>query len=180
MQLAPLICVRDVEAASRWYQRLLGCESGHGGSHYERLNAAGRLILQLHDWNIEHHHGPLGEPDLPHGNGVLLWFELGDYEAAVQRAGSMQVDVVKPSYFSENGNWEFWLRDPDGYVVVLTSPLPREASAGWRQPGVASLSPTMPAMMNPTLTSRSALAGSANSTMPRITVPTAPTPTQTA
>lgn len=124
MQLAPLICVRDVEAASRWYQRLPGCESGHGGSHYERLNAAGRLILQLHDWNIEHHHGPLGEPDLPHGNGVLLWFELGDYEAAVQRAGSMQVDVVKPSYFSENGNWEFWLRDPDGYVVVLTSPLP--------------------------------------------------------
>lgn len=88
MQLAPLICVRDVEAASRWYQRLLGCESGHGGSHYERLNAAGRLILQLHDWNIVHHHGPLGEPDLPHGNGVLLWFELGDYEAAVQRAGS--------------------------------------------------------------------------------------------
>jgi hypothetical protein len=31
---------------------------------------------------------------------------------------------VKPSYLSENGNFEFWLRDPDGYSVVLTSPLP--------------------------------------------------------
>jgi len=125
MQLAPLICVNDVEASSRWYQRLLGCESGHGGSHYERLNVKGRLVLQLHDWKVEHHHGPLGDADLPHGNGVLLWFELDDYEAAVQRAGSMHVDVVKPSYLSENGNWEFWLRDPDGYIVVLTSPLPR-------------------------------------------------------
>jgi len=35
MKLAPLICVHDVEASSRWYQRLLGCESGHGGVEYE-------------------------------------------------------------------------------------------------------------------------------------------------
>ena len=76
MQLAPLICVRDVEASSLWYQRLLGCESGHGGSHYERLNANGRLILQLHRWDVEHHHGRLGDPDIAHGNGVVLWFEL--------------------------------------------------------------------------------------------------------
>ncbi len=125
MQLAPLICVRDVESSSRWYQRLLGCQSGHGGSHYERLNANGRLILQLHDWDVEHHHGRLGDPDRPHGNGVLLWFELDDYEAAAQRAESMNVEIVRPGQLSENGNWELWLRDPDGYAVVLTSPLPK-------------------------------------------------------
>ncbi len=125
MQLAPLICVRDVEFSSRWYQRLLNCESGHGGREYERLNSRGRLILQLHDWAVEHEHGPLGDPALrPYGNGVLLWFELDDYEEAVNRAAGMQVDVVKPSHLSENQNWEFWLRDPDGYTVVLTSPLP--------------------------------------------------------
>jgi extradiol dioxygenase family protein len=124
MQLAPLICVNDVEASSRWYQQLLGCESGHGGSHYERLNANGRLVLQLHDWEVEHHHGRLGDADGPHGNGVLLWFEIDDYTAAVQRAGRMRVEMVKPSYFSENGNFECWMRDQDGYLVVLTSPLP--------------------------------------------------------
>jgi len=43
MQLAPLICVRDVESSGRWYQRLLGCESGHVGREYERLNEDGRL-----------------------------------------------------------------------------------------------------------------------------------------
>jgi predicted enzyme related to lactoylglutathione lyase len=125
VQLAPLICVHDVEASSRWYQRLLGCESGHGGSSYERLNSSGRLILQLHDWEVEHQHGRLGDPGLrPYGNGVLLWFELQDYEDAVRRAAEMQVEVVKPSHRSENLNWEFWLRDPDGYTLVLTSPLP--------------------------------------------------------
>jgi predicted enzyme related to lactoylglutathione lyase len=125
MQLAPLICVRDVEFSSRWYQRLLGCESGHGGTSYERLNSKGRLILQLHDWEVEHQHGRLGDPSLrPYGNGVLLWFELQDYEAAVARAAEMKVAIFKPSHESENGNWECWLHDPDGYTVVLTSPLP--------------------------------------------------------
>ncbi len=125
MQLAPLICVQDVELSSRWYQRLLGCESGHGGTQYERLTSQGKLVLQLHNWYEEHQHGKLGEPELrPYGNGVLLWFELEDYEAAVQRATEMRVDVIKESHLSENMNWEFWLHDPDGYIVVLTSPLP--------------------------------------------------------
>ena len=125
MKLHTLICVRDVEASSRWYQQLLGCKSGHGGANYERLNnAGGELVMQLHRWEVEHHHGPLGDPELPHGNGVLLWFDLDDFEAAVERALAMNVEVTRPKEFSENGNWEFWLRDPDAYAVVLTSPLP--------------------------------------------------------
>ena len=79
MRLQPLICVHDVEASSRWYQRLLGCQSGHGGPDYERLVSDGNLILQLHNWQVEHHHRPLGDPKLrPYGNGNLLWFELDD------------------------------------------------------------------------------------------------------
>ena len=31
MRPHPLICVKDVEASGVWYQRLLGCESAHGG-----------------------------------------------------------------------------------------------------------------------------------------------------
>jgi hypothetical protein len=52
MRPQPLICVRDVEASSRWYQRLLGCESAHGGPQYERLVLKGRLIL--HDGGPNH------------------------------------------------------------------------------------------------------------------------------
>ena len=81
MRPQPLIVVHDVEASSRWYQRLLGCQSAHGGDEYERLLADGRLILQLHRWEVDHHHGAMGDPDArPYGNGVLLWFEIDDFD----------------------------------------------------------------------------------------------------
>lgn len=124
----PLICVSDVEASSRWYQRLLGCRSDHGGPNYERLVADGRLVLQLHRWDVEHHHGPIGDPKLAHGNGVLLWFEVTDFDAAVARATELKAGIVLPRHRNppdcDGGpnHWEIWLRDPDGYTVVLASP----------------------------------------------------------
>ena len=124
MRPQPLIAVTDVEASSHWYQRLLGCASAHGGREYERLNSRGRLVLQLHGWEVEHDHGPLGDPARkPYGNGVLLWFELEDFDAAVVRAEALNAGVFRPRRMSRNGNWQCWLRDLDGYVVVLTSPL---------------------------------------------------------
>ena len=125
MKLAPLICVQDVEASSRWYQELFGVTSGHGGTDYERLIDGDKLILQLHQWEVEHHHGPLGDSAFKaYGNGVVLWFELEDFHPAVARAEAMNVHVLRPSQLSENGNWEYWLQDNEGYTVVLTSPLP--------------------------------------------------------
>jgi catechol 2,3-dioxygenase-like lactoylglutathione lyase family enzyme len=63
MRSHPLIAVSDVEASSRWYQRLLGCRSDHGGPDYERLvDRGGALILQLHRWEVEHEHGAIGDP----------------------------------------------------------------------------------------------------------------------
>ena len=83
----------------------------------------GTLILQLHNWDVEHHHGRLGDPELrPYGNGVLLWFELVDFDAAVARAVELKADIFKPKHRSENAYWECWLRDPDGYTLVLASP----------------------------------------------------------
>jgi len=124
----PLICVSDVEASSRRYQRSLGCRGDHGGPNYERLVADGRLVLQLHHWDVEHHHGAIGDPKLAHGNGVLLWFEVTDFDAAVARAAELQAPIVLPRHRNppdcDGGpnQWEIWLRDPDGYTVVLASP----------------------------------------------------------
>jgi len=137
MRPQPLICVRDVAASSRWYQHLLGCQSGHGGSHYEQLIANGQLLLQLHLWEDGHHHGPIGNPALAHGNGVLLWFEIEDFDGAVARAGELGAEVVLPRHRNppdENGgpnHWELWIRDPDGYTVVLASPY-GTADGNWK------------------------------------------------
>jgi predicted enzyme related to lactoylglutathione lyase len=99
MRPQPLICVRDVEASSRWYQRLFGCQSAHGGPEYERLVANGALILQLHSFEVEHHHGRIGDPDIrPYGNGVLLWFELDDFDAAEARAAELNAAIVLPRH----------------------------------------------------------------------------------
>jgi catechol 2,3-dioxygenase-like lactoylglutathione lyase family enzyme len=124
MRPQPLIAVHDVEASSRWYQCLLGCESGHGGDEYERLVSNGTLILQLHRFDMDHHHGRIGDPDKrPYGNGVLLWFETDDFDAAMTRANQMRADVYLPRHRNPNArHWECWLRDPDGYLVVLVSP----------------------------------------------------------
>lgn len=123
MRSHPLICVRDVEASSRWYQRLMGLTSAHGGAEYERLNDEDQLVLQLHRWDVEHHHGAIGDPAKPVGNGILLWFEITDLNGAVARAQEMGVEVVMPYYHHEGAHqWEIWLRDPDGYTVVLSEP----------------------------------------------------------
>ena len=129
MHPQPLIAVSDVEASSRWYQRLLGCKSAHGGPHYERLVYKNQLILQLHHFDVEHHHGPIGDRnDKPYGNGVLLWFEIDDFDAALARAKEMNVEFIHPRLRNppegDGGpnHWECWLRDPDGYKVVLASP----------------------------------------------------------
>lgn len=129
MRPHPLIAVTDVEASSRWYQRLLGCASAHGGREYERLVADGRLVMQLHSFEADHHHGPIGDLlDKPYGNGVLLWFEIDDFDAAIARAGEMHVEIVLPPHRNpptgDGGpnHRECWLRDPDGYTIVLASP----------------------------------------------------------
>ncbi|WP_040296966.1 VOC family protein [Alcanivorax hongdengensis] len=116
----PLIAVRDVPASSRWYQRLLGCESGHGGGDYEQLVMAGKMILQLHRWQA-HHHPHMGDPALAsRGNGVLLWFQTDYFDDLVSRATDMAAEILEPPHLNRNANHrECWLRDPDGYVVVV-------------------------------------------------------------
>ncbi len=129
MRPQPLICVHDVEASSRWYQKLLGCTSAHGGTEYERLVTGETLILQLHRWEVDHHHGPIGDPHRkPYGNGVLLWFEIDDFDAALARVYELKAEIVldkhrnPPDGDGGPNHWECWLRDLDGYTVVIASP----------------------------------------------------------
>jgi catechol 2,3-dioxygenase-like lactoylglutathione lyase family enzyme len=116
----PLIVVRDVPASSRFYIELLAADSGHGGDEYEQVTKDGELLLQIHDLDVEDHHGPLAAPHVPLGNGVLVWFEVADFDAAVERARAMDASVDRDVHTNPNAQQqEIWLRDPDGYLVVL-------------------------------------------------------------
>jgi predicted enzyme related to lactoylglutathione lyase len=128
MKPQPLIAVKDVELSSRWYQRLMGLQSAHGGPDYERLVHNETLVMQLHSQAVMHHHGPLCDPMQPLGNGVLLWFEVDDFDAVAERAATMCAHIIKPKHRNpaegDGGpnHWELWIRDPDGYLVVVASP----------------------------------------------------------
>jgi catechol 2,3-dioxygenase-like lactoylglutathione lyase family enzyme len=138
MRPQPLISVHDVPRSSRWYQQVLDCESAHGGEEYERLVHRGTLVLQLHNFDVEHHHGSIGDASSrPYGNGVALWFETDDFDEAVRRAEALGADVVRaphrnpPEGPGGPAHRELWLRDPDGYLVVLASP---DGESPWPDP----------------------------------------------
>lgn len=65
----------------------------------------------------------MGDPNLPIGNGVLLWFEVDDFDAAVERARQLEAPVVLDVHVNPNaGHREMWIKDLDGYTVVIASP----------------------------------------------------------
>ena len=122
----PLIAVRDVKASSRWYRQLLRLESMLEHIHrdlYDRIICAGELVLQLHAWDEENHPNLVNADAAPPGHGVLLWFEVDDFDAVVQQARALRAQIIEEPHVNPRPNHrEIWLRDPDGYVVVIASP----------------------------------------------------------
>jgi len=125
-----LIAVRDVRASSRWYQRLLGLTALPDHEHrdsYDRLFSGGQFILQLHAWDEEEHPNLVNADAAPLGHGIVLWFEVDDFDAAVERARSLKAEVLEGPQENPNaGHREIWLRDPDDYVVTIAS-LPKDS-----------------------------------------------------
>jgi catechol 2,3-dioxygenase-like lactoylglutathione lyase family enzyme len=122
----PLIAVRNVRASSRWYQQLLGFDALPDHSHrdfYDRLQCDGRLVLQLHAWDAHDHPNLMNADAAPVGHGVVLWFEVDDFDAVVEQARALRAEILlEPHFNPAPRHREVWLRDPDGYVVVVASP----------------------------------------------------------
>lgn len=120
----PLIAVRDVRASSKWYRVLLGANSLPEHEHrdtYDRILCDGQLILQLHAWGEEDHPNLINADAGPAGHGVLLWFEVSDFDAAVQRVRSLNAQILQEPHANPNsGQEEMWIQDPDQYVVVVS------------------------------------------------------------
>jgi catechol 2,3-dioxygenase-like lactoylglutathione lyase family enzyme len=115
-----MLVVRDVPASRRFYLQVLDAESGHGGNEYEQIVSDGEIVLQLHDLEVEDHHGRLAEDDKPLGNGFLVWFEVSDFEATVERVRASGAEIVRDVHTNPNARQqEIWISDPDGYLVVL-------------------------------------------------------------
>lgn len=124
----PLIAVKDVLASSVWYAKLLDLrphstteEDTHGNS-YNRLLKGNQLIMQLHGWDVDDHPNMMSKKNTPVGHGVVLWFEVDDFDETVSRAKEIgAVFLEEPSTNPFAHHHEFWIEDPDGYVVGIAS-----------------------------------------------------------
>ena len=126
VEAQPLVAVRNVRASSRWYAMLLGADPLPDHSHrdvYDRISCSGRLLLQLHAWDAEDHPNLVNAGAAPAGHGVLLWFQVNDFDAVVERARRLGAEIIKEPHINPAPRHrEIWLRDADGYVVVVASP----------------------------------------------------------
>ena len=126
VEAQPLIAVRNVRASSRWYAELLGADSLPEHSHrdvYDRISCSGQLVLQLHAWDEEDHPNLVKADAAPPGHGVLLWFQVDDFDSVVERARRLGAEIIEEPHINPRPQHsEIWLRDSDGYVVVVASP----------------------------------------------------------
>ena len=80
----------------------------------------GQLLLQLHHRDA-HEHSGMWNPEIPSGNGVILWFRTDDFNDAVERVRAIGAEIVTEAHVNPNADQhEIWLRDLDGYLVVLS------------------------------------------------------------
>ena len=121
-----LIAVRDVRSSSHWYTELLGAQSLPEHRHrdvYDRISRSGQLLLQLHAWDEEDHPNLVNADAAPPGHGVLLWFQVDDFDSVVERARGLGAEVIEEPHVNlKPQHREMWLRDSDGYVVVVAGP----------------------------------------------------------
>lgn len=119
-----IIGVKDVAASFKWYQTLFGqVETSPAHDDFGQIvDKDGTVLVCLHEWGV-HDHPPLASPEVATpGNGVLLFFLVDDFDAALKRARTLVTRFEEEPHINPNTHSsEFSLRDPDGYYVSISA-----------------------------------------------------------
>lgn len=121
IKLDPIIVVKDVLASSDWYQMIFSFTRKHGGESFSVLSSHdNEIILCLHKWG-EHQHPTMTNPNIPVGNGLILYFRTDQmnviYENAIKAGCKIEEEVhLNPNSLRQ----EFSFYDPDGYFLTVT------------------------------------------------------------
>jgi len=129
-----IIGTGDVTGSVRWYQSLFGQpEAPPAHADFGQiLDSDGTVLLCLHAWGAHGHPSLTSPGQAPPGNGLLLFFRVDDFAAALQRARALVTRLEEEPHVNPNtGTHEFSLRDPDGYYVTISA-LPPQPSAAPR------------------------------------------------
>ena len=119
-----IIGVSDVPGSFKWYQSLFGQPETPPGHDYfgQILDTDGTVLLCLHQWGAHEHPSLMSPEEASHGNGLLLFFRVDDYEMALKRARALADRFEEEPHVNPNTRTEeFSLRDPDGYYVTISA-----------------------------------------------------------
>jgi hypothetical protein len=120
-KIDPIIAVIDVEASSKWYEKIFGFKKTHGGNKFAVLvSEDDEIILCLHKWG-EHHHPTMTNPNTTAGHGLILYFRTKNMNEIRQNVDKIDGIVEEDIHLNSNSlKMEFSLRDPDGYYLTIT------------------------------------------------------------
>jgi len=119
-----IIGVRDVPGSLKWYQSLFGQPpTPPAHAHFGQIiDSDGTVLISLHEWGAHEHPTLMSPDDATPGNGLLLFFRVDDFDAALPRARALVTRLEEEPHVNPNtGTREFSLRDPDGYFVTISA-----------------------------------------------------------
>ena len=119
-----IIGVTDVAVSFKWYESLLGLRETAPAHDYfgQILDSDGTVLLCLHAWGAHDHPSLMSADQATPGNGLLLFFRVDNFDAALPRARALASRLEEePNLNPSTGTMEFSLRDPDGYYVTISA-----------------------------------------------------------
>ena len=116
---------RDFQATLGFYEALLDVSSG-GAAPYAKVvtRTATMVIVDGRWWALASgaDYSPVGSPVAPN---LILLIQVPDIEEVFERMASRELQFLSPPTYREKiGLRNAMLRDPDGRVIMLTSPVP--------------------------------------------------------
>jgi len=117
--VAPVFAVADISATIRWYEEQLGFISDPFPAHEPYVFAVVyrdrvEIMLQRVEGYVK--------PDLYYSRAGGVWDAYFRIEGVKDLFESVRekVTVIEPLHKQPYGNWEFEVRDPNGYVLVFS------------------------------------------------------------
>ncbi len=122
---AIFLIARDYEAARRFYTETLGLKEARAARDHVRYELGGVALIvhapipdaEMRKWSLE----PLREP---RGSGVVLTLAPDDVDGAYDALLEKGADVLFAPRDAPWGVRMFMLRDPSGFLIEVSKPLP--------------------------------------------------------
>jgi len=129
-KITPEIVVSNMEQSTRFYTNLGFTKTDEGivdenGSQWNSM-----AMGDAHLWLLRQDIAESLQEGAPRGNGIHLFISVDDVDAvydAVQKGG-LQMNIVAEIETQWYGLRQFSLTDPDGYLLVLNTPVGEQGS----------------------------------------------------